>query len=193
MKTLSLALLLAFGAVTFGAEYDSDAPQFMPDGRLQRPANYRDWVYLTSGLDMSYSSEKAPDHHMFDNVFVNPGAYRSFLETGTWPDGAMLLIEVRAGASKGSINKRGAFQTTDIMGLEVHVKDTKRFEGSWGFFGFDDSATAKMVPRTEECYTCHAAHAAVDTTFVQFYPTLIDVARAKGTLSANYLKENEGP
>ena len=193
MKTLSLALLLGLSAVPSGAEYDSAAPQFTSDGQLQRPVNYRDWVYLTSGLDMSYSSERAPDHHMFDNVFVNPKAYRSFLETGTWPDGAMLLIEVRAGASKGSINKRGAFQTTEVMGLEAHVKDSKRFEGSWAFFGFGDSATAKMVPRTEECYTCHADHAAVDTTFVQFYPTLIDIAKAKSTLSANYLKENRSP
>jgi hypothetical protein len=192
MKTQSLALLLTFSAVAFGAEYDSSTPQFTPEGQLKRPIDYRDWVYLTSGLDMSYSSEGAPDHHMFDNVFVNPGAYRTFLKTGTWPDGTMLLIEARAGASKGSINKRGAFQTTEVMGLEVHVKDSKRFEGSWAFFGFDDAATAKMIPQTEQCYSCHAAHAAVDTTFVQFYPTLIDTATAKGTLSANYLRENKG-
>jgi len=30
----------------------------------------------------------------------------------------------------------------------------------------------------------------VDTTFVQFYPTLLPVAQAKGTLSAEFLKEN---
>jgi hypothetical protein len=29
----------------------------------------------------------------------------------------------------------------------------------------------------------------VDTTFVQFYPTLYSTAKAKGTLSAAYLKE----
>jgi hypothetical protein len=32
-------------------------------------------------------------------------------------------------------------------------------------------------------------HAAVDTTFVQFYPTLIGVAKEKKTLSPEYLKE----
>ena len=31
------------------------------------------------------------------------------------------------------------------------------------------------------CYACHDAHAAVEHTFVQFYPTLIPVAKAKGT------------
>jgi hypothetical protein len=29
----------------------------------------------------------------------------------------------------------------------------------------------------------------VDTTFVQFYPTLLPIAKAKGTLSAAYQKE----
>jgi hypothetical protein len=140
---------------------------------------------------MSYSSDQSPDHHMFDNVFVNPAAYRAFLQSGTWPDGAMLLIEGRAGVTRGSINKRGSSQATEIMGLEVHVKDSKRFEGSWAFFAFDDDQTAKMIPHTESCYSCHDAHAAVDTTFVQFYPTLIDTAKAKGTLSANYLRESK--
>jgi hypothetical protein len=40
-----------------------------------------------------------------------------------------------------------------------------------------------------ECYSCHSQHAAVDTTFVQFYPTLLPIARAKGTISASYQKE----
>jgi hypothetical protein len=29
----------------------------------------------------------------------------------------------------------------------------------------------------------------VDTTFVQFYPTLLEIAKAKGTLSAAYIKD----
>jgi hypothetical protein len=75
------------------------------------------------------------------------------------------------------------------MGLEVHVKDEKRFPGKWAFFVFQGSPVAKLMPQTEDCYSCHAAHAAVDTTFVQFYPTLLPVATSKGTLSAEYRAE----
>ena len=32
------------------------------------------------------------------------------------------------------------------------------------------------------CVECHSEHGAVERTFVQFYPHLLDVARAKGTL-----------
>ena len=47
----------------------------------------------------------------------------------------------------------------------------------------------KQIPARAECYSCHEKHAAVDTTFVQFYPTLLEIAKKKGTLSPNYLKE----
>lgn len=168
----------------------SQTPTYTADGRLLFPDNYREWIYLTSGVDMSYSPNGMKmDHSMFDNVFVNPDAYRAFQQTGTWPDKTMLVLEVRAAGTNASINKSGHFQTTETMGHEVHVRDEARFPGKWAFFGFDDSEVAKMVPTTASCYTCHSQHAAVDTTFVQFYPTLIDLAKAKGTLSANYLKD----
>ena len=40
-----------------------------------------------------------------------------------------------------------------------------------------------------DCYSCHEQHGAVDTTFVQFYPTLIELAKQKGTLSPSYKAE----
>lgn len=163
-------------------------PVYTQDGRLTLPEDYREWVYLSSGFDMSYSP-MSMGHHMFDNVFVEPAAYKAFLATGTWPDKTMLVLEVRGAMDKGSINKNGNYQSTEVMGREVHVKDSAHLQG-WAFFGFDTGKTAKMIPRTADCYSCHAAHAAVDNTFVQFYPTLLPIASAKGTLSAAYKMES---
>ena len=75
------------------------------------------------------------------------------------------------------------------MGVEVHVKDEARFSGKWAFFDFDDEVSGSLFPKDAACYSCHADHAAVDTTFVQFYPTLLPIARQKKTLSESYLKE----
>ena len=160
-------------------------PEFESDGRLKFPASYRDWIFLSSGLDMSYDAAMQ-DHSMFDNVFVEPTAYREFVRTGTWPDGTSLVLESRVAAGKGSINQHGKFQTGDIMGVEVHVKDTRRFQGGWAFFSFQGSRPAEMIPMSKDCYSCHQQHAAVDTTFVQFYPTLLPIATRKGTLSPGY-------
>jgi len=168
----------------------ANTPAYTAEGRLVFPTNYRTWIYLTSGLDMSYSPNAMKmDHSIFDNVFVNPEAYQAFLATGTWPDKTMLVLEARVAGTNASINKSGHFQTHELMGREVHVKDEARFPGKWAFFGFDSTEPSKMVPKEAACYLCHEQHAAVDTTFVQFYPTLIDIAKNKGTLSAAYLKD----
>jgi cytochrome P460 len=163
-------------------------PTYTEDGRMRPQLDYREWIYLSSGLDMSYTPRVASmaGHPMFDNVFVNPEAYRSFVQTGTWPDRSMLVLEVRASESNASINKAGHFQSAGVMGLEVHVKDAAR--GGWAFYGFDSESPAKMIPKQADCYSCHRDHGAVDTTFAQFYPTLMPLAKQKGTLSPEYLK-----
>ena len=165
-------------------------PAYAKDGDLVPPLQYREWIYLTSGLDMSYTPKSDPNMSMFDNVFVNPEAYRSFLATGTWPDKTVMVLESRGASSKGSINKSGHFQSGGLMGLEIHVKDEARFPGKWAFFDVASESKATLFPKTAACYSCHAEHAAVDTTFVQFYPTLLPIAQKKGTLSSAYLKES---
>lgn len=169
------------------------APAYTKTGDMLRPVDYREWIYLTSGIDMSYEPKTAAmqDHSMFDNVFVDPAAYRSFIETGTWPDKTVMVLEKREARGKASINQAGHFQGVDVMGFEVHVKDQSRFPGGWAFFDFDSpQANGKLLPQDASCYSCHLAHGAVDTTFVQFYPTLLPIAHNKGTLSAEFVKEN---
>jgi Cytochrome P460 len=158
--------------------------QYTGDGQLRAPEQYRDWVYLSSGFDMSYNpGGQMGAQHQFDNVFVNPEAYRVFKEKGTWPDGTMLVLEVRGAEGRASINQNGSYQGSQVRGVEVHVKDSTRFQGNWAFFGFDSNKTAQKIPVSADCYSCHQQHGAVDTTFVQFYPTLAPIAKKLGTYS----------
>jgi hypothetical protein len=176
------------------ADTPQSTPAYTADGQLLFPEKYREWIYLTTGIDMSYTpGAGGAGHSMFDNVFVNPESYRSFVATGTWPDKTILLIEVRGAESRGSINKSGHFQTTAVMAIEAHVKDSSRADsagnGGWAFYSFNNLKSAEKIPTTASCYSCHQQHAAVDTTFVQFYPTLLTIARQKNTFSPAYLKD----
>jgi hypothetical protein len=198
LTTAKCVMLLStiLGSVP-GLAQNATAPhsplQYTSDAQLKLPEDYREWIYLTSGFDMSYNpGSQMTGHHMFDNVFVNPAAYKAFVKTGIWPDQTMLVLEARNAEGKGSINQRGNYQGTP-MGLEVHVKDEARFPGKWAFFEFGGSKTGTMVPAAADCYSCHASHGAADTTFVQFYPTLLPIATAKGTLNPAYLKELQTP
>ena len=182
-----IALATGLAAVVSRAQTQEPAPAYTAEGRMLMPKDYRTWVYLSSGFDMSYV-EGAAGMSVFDNVFVNPEAFAEFQKTGTWPDKTVLVLEARRAGQKGSINKRGSFQT-GVMGAEIHVKDMARFKGGWAFFGFDGSGPGQLIPQTAACYSCHELHAAVDTTFVQFYPTLLPIAQAHMTLSPSYLAD----
>jgi cytochrome P460 len=162
------------------------APGYTADGKLVFPTDYRSWVFLSSGMDMSYLATPRAGMSTFGNVFVNRESYDAFQKTGAWPDKTMLVLEIREASQNGSINRNGHFQT-GIVHSEVHVKDSAR--GGWAFYGFGDGKPATMIPRSADCYSCHQDHGAVDTTFVQFYPTLLPLAREKQTLSQGYLKD----
>ncbi|HLW79892.1 MAG TPA: cytochrome P460 family protein [Terriglobia bacterium] len=186
----SIAIRLNLHQVRSVGASSPDAPAYAKNGEMLPPSNYREWIYLSSGIDMSYSPKAMDMGSTFDNVFVNREAYRSFLATGTWPDKTVMVLEARAAQTKGSINQRGHFQGGGVVDFEVHVKDEGRFPGKWAFFAFDaPDKNGTLIPEGAPCYKCHADHGAVDTTFVQFYPTLLPVAQARRTLSSAFLKE----
>jgi hypothetical protein len=93
----------------------------------------------------------------------------------------MFILEVRESVGKGSINQGGHYQG-DVRAIEAEVKDTARL-GGWAFFAIGTANAGKQIPKTAGCYTCHSQKGAVDNTFVQFYPTLLAVAKEKGTLN----------
>ena len=180
---LLLALILAGSS---GSGELTDTPQYNGKNELLRPANYRNWIFLSSGLGMSYNPA-AGGHEMFTNVFVPQASYQEFLKSGHWPDPTMFVVEERGADSKASINQHGHYQV-DLMGIGVEVKDSKHFPEKWAYFNFDnDSQTASANPR-EGCFACHDAHAAVEHTFVQFYPTLKPVAQKFGTYNSERQK-----
>jgi hypothetical protein len=188
---MRLPALLAVVSVALSVSGNAPSPQYTEDGQLLLPEDYREWVFLSSGVGMTYGPVGAGRGFppMFDNVFVRPEAHRSFRETGRWPDQTVFVLEVRYATSHGSINKDGHFQT-DLSGLEALVRDEGRFEEKWGFFGFPTrgvpAPTGRRIGKEAGCLACHTAHGAVDGTFVQFYPTLLEVAEKKGTLRADF-------
>lgn len=159
-------------------------PRYTPSGELIISADYRDWVFLTSGVNMNYGDEPlSMGHEMVDNVFVDPASWKLFKATGRWREGTIFVKEGRAGSSKGSINKSGVFQTELRLYLEIHVRDSNRFRGGWGFFD-DANQPARLIPASASCYSCHEKNGAVDTTFTQFYPTAKPIAERAGTFDA---------
>jgi len=174
---LGIAALLAVALVA-ATDSPSGIPQYTSDNHLLRPEGFREWIFLSSGLGMNYNAE-AGGHVMFTNVFVPQWAYKEFLNSGKWPEKTMFVVEERGAESKGSINKVGHYQT-DRMGFGVEVKDA-RFPDKWAYFNFDEDTKSAEANPKQACWQCHDDHAAVEHSFVQFYPTLKPVAQKFGT------------
>jgi hypothetical protein len=164
-----------------GPDQKSPKPHYDEKGQLQLPSDYREWMFLSAGYGMNYSPAPG-SHELFTNVFVQRWAYDAFMHSGKWPELSMFVIDERDARSKGSINKTGHFQS-DLKGLVVEVKDSSHNPDQWAYYIFNpsDGKPAEAMPKGNPCLSCHNEHAAVEHTFVQFYPTLKPIAKQFGT------------
>ena len=182
--------LVVLATVIGPAAQTVDPVRYTDKGELLKPADFREWVFLSAGLGMNYNPQGAGAANpsrppAFTNVYVNPSAYRAFMRTGAWPDKTMFVLEVRSSSSEGSINKAGRFQT-GLLAIEAEVKDSSRPD-KWAYYDFGDTDDRALpLPKSAPCYECHGTKAAVEQTFVQFYPTLMEVARKMKTVNPTY-------
>ena len=198
-KRLIVVLTLVYGAglvlAVRAQQGPGDGPRYANGNSLIRPTDYREWIFLGSGLGLTYlPPANTPASPSFGNVFVNPSSYRSFMQTGMWPNATMFVLEIRRSSSEGGLVKDGKFQA-ELVALEAEVKDS-RFPEGWAYFNWGPARALKDVadpapanaasPGEETCAECHTRHTAVERTFVQFYPTLLEVARQKGTLKPGF-------
>ncbi len=188
---LGAGILATLGGQAQEVEGGGDGPRYANATDLVRPDDYRQWTFLSSSLDMTYDAPGARSGpSLFQNVFVNPSSYRAFLEDGRWPDETIFVLEIRESSREGAINDAGEFQA-GLVALEAEVKDD-RFADGWAFYDFGVAGSLRDVAaplageRVARCIECHTEHTAVERTFVQFYPTLLEAARRAGTLKPGF-------
>jgi Cytochrome P460 len=181
MRKILLVAILA-GAVGMASDANHFAPRFVQGNHLVRPGDYHQWVFVGSSLGMSYRKEAGyDDQPEFHNVYISPDAYRVFRQTGKFPEGTIMILEIVASGGNASINKAGKFEDK-ILGIDASVKDSKHFPEKWAYYTFigkngEALSEAKPFPK-DACWSCHNPHGEVDNVFVQFYPVLRE-ARAR--------------
>jgi len=170
-----VAALIVFWAAVLSSQEKMFQPRFADDNQLIRPEGFREWMFVGSNLNMGYTEGPPPAESRFHNIYIQPEAYRQFAATGKFPDKTVLVMEVIAAGTNASINKKGQFADRPI-GIEVALKDEKRFAEKWAYFNFigkGGTALAQAKPFAKEnCWKCHNEHGAVDNVFVQFYSVL---------------------
>jgi hypothetical protein len=178
MQTRAFILSLLATAL-FAAQDGALKPiRYTPEGNVPIP-EYSRWVHISSFLTNAGAAARNP---RFSIVYAEPSAWDYFMKKGSWPDRTVILSEKRGSASTlGATSSAGWAAGGDLLGAEMEIKDASK--GGWTFYEVERGATfGTPLPRSQDCYTCHPAKAAVDNTFVQFYPELREAAKRAGTL-----------
>lgn len=152
-------------------------PAFTAVGELEQPEGYREWVYIGTPLTPNELNPPEAPFPEFHVVYIHPDDYEYWEQTGEFRDGTILVKELVSIGSKEAVSGNGYFMG-DFIGLEATVKDSERFPdepGNWAYFSFGHSyplAAVTAAQPTANCNACHAASAADDWVFTQYYPVL---------------------
>ena len=182
------ALALTCAAVVLGTESfraaqsqeTSPSPaQFTSDGELIRPRDYRTWMYVGAPVTPNDMNDGAAAFPEFHSVYIDPGSYEHYKQTGEWREGTVFIKELIGVGSKQSASGNGYFMG-EFIGLEAMVKSSTRFPGepgNWAFYSFTGlngeppKKKAAATP-TALCNDCHRTSADEQHVFTQYYPVL---------------------
>lgn len=147
-------------------------------GNIKLPESYRlQWTHLGSLL---VADPKAAGHG-FHDVYTQPQAAQTYRQTGKFPDGTVLVKEVRK-VKSGTLTTGEAQWAGDPIIWFVMVKDTQgRFKGNphwaegWGWALYEAKNPSRNVSKSfrETCMGCHTPARQTDWVFIGGYPTLV--------------------
>ena len=92
--------------------------------------------------DMNDGDDSISEFHA---VYMDPESFAHYEKTGKFRDGTVLVKEFSGVGSKEAISGKGYFMG-EFTGLEVSIKDSKRFKdepGNWAYFNFGTQVPAQ--------------------------------------------------
>ena len=118
----------------------------------------------------------------FHDVYAQPADVAAYRKSGTFPDGAILIKELRASSTSDyTTGKNVSFANETIKQWFVMIKDTKnRFPNNknwgtgWGWALFKKNNRDVNVSKDfkKDCIGCHIPAKDNDWVYIEAYPTL---------------------
>ncbi len=180
---IAIGITSIFLSATIGQGQTAADPSSSVDqaGNIRVPdVNYRkEWIAL--GTWAVAADEGGLGSNGMHVVYTQEETITAYLETGKFPDGAVLVKELlgteTAEMTTGTISRAG-----EVEGWFVMVKDsTGKFEDTnglwgegwgWAYFGADNSAETTTTDYESECLGCHVPAQDNDWIYTEGYPVL---------------------
>jgi hypothetical protein len=169
--TVSAIAIAGQGNEQFSPYVDDAGGITLPDPMTVRAK----WSFLGTWVVQGIDSVEE-----FHSVYTQPGTIGAFRETGDFPDGAVLVKEVRKAAHGSRTTGEVAWNGEEVLWF-VMIKDRKgRFpdnaiwaEGwAWALFLAEDPATNVATDFRDNCMTCHEPAQESDWVYTEGYPVL---------------------
>ncbi len=179
MKNI-LALALAVAVSTLLPNFAPAEEKFSPwvdaQGAITLPKDFRRWVHLGTFV---VTDEKAPGYGVHD-VYTQPRSVEAYKKTGKFPDGTVLVKEIRK-VKSGAMTTGFANWAGEVLVWFVMVKDSRgRFPKNpiwgdgwgWALYKAEDPKKNLATDYKRDCLGCHIPAKDTDWVYVQGYPTL---------------------
>jgi hypothetical protein len=130
------------------------------------PEGYRQWTHTKTHL-VGPNNPAWPKYGGFTHIYANEKAVQGY-KTDKWPDGAVLVVEVRE-----STENKGDYALGKRKFIDVMVKDSKKYAstGGWGFEEFMEEGNGKPALNEEgqkKCFSCHQSRAGERLVFTSY-------------------------
>jgi len=180
-QAVVLGCLLAASAVDIARGQNAGFSQYvdqvggiaLPDPKIVRA----EWAHL--GTWAVQGNDGVSEFH---TVYTQRDTVSGYQKTGRFPDGAVLVKEVRMAASGTMTTGDVSWNSNEVLWF-VMVKDTKdRFpdnpiwanQWGWGLFRASDPAKNVATDFSVDCMSCHLPARDTDWVYTQGYRVLGD-------------------
>ena len=172
-------IMITFSALLFSSTHviaDNYSPYVDEQGNISLPKDFR--------IQMSHlGSWFVPNGDVsgFHDVYAEKESIQIYRKTGSFPDGATIIKELRSHQSDDYTTGADVSSATDIKLWFVMIKDTQnRFpdnkvwaEGwGWALINTSDPNKNTATDFKTDCMGCHLPAQKTDWVFIEGYPTL---------------------
>jgi mono/diheme cytochrome c family protein len=178
MSCLCSAHLLSGAATAQDAAQKAYSPYVDGDGGISLPKEFeKTFVHLGT---IAVAPKAGQPVHELHGTYTRQQDLQEFHRTGSFPDGAVLVKEVRATTNEKLTTGEAAYDA-NVKIWFVMIKDTKgRFPNNelwgdgWGWGLFDGKDPAKQIATNyrTDCRTCHVPVKQTDWVYTKCYPAL---------------------
>jgi hypothetical protein len=174
--TIGVILLFSLNVLPLSAE-NRFSPYVDDKGNISFPSEFRDSMTHIGSWFVPEGGASG-----FHGVYTERESVDAFRETGIFPDGTVLVKELRSSVSGDyTTGKSVSHSTTTIKQWFVMVKDaTNRYSDNpvwgdgwgWALFKLNDPGTNLAKDYKADCLGCHVPAKENDWVYTEAYPTL---------------------